>query len=135
MSPQQVPGCTVVKAARFQGVSLGARQLVTLATNDTFTLALRCCARCSQDYPAAEAYFVCIAPAGCNESRDMVSFRPQGECECQTQPRAQRGQSALEATQLDSPQSFAAGVIVRDTTPFSPLADVQSGTGSGNSTG
>lgn len=124
MFVQVPPGCTVVQGRRFQGQSIGARQVATNNTLDAFTLGLRCCARCSQDFPSAEAYFVCTGQGGCNESRDSVRYRPYGACECQLQPRAQRGQAALEATQLDNPQSFTAGVIVRDQMPFVPLTDV-----------
>ena len=120
---QVQPGCTVVQSRRFRGQSLGAVQLQTASnTTDAFALSLRCCARCSSDFNASTAYFVCINPAGCRESRDSVPYRALGTCECQLQQARMRGQSAYQPAELDNPGSFAAGVIVRDTTPFAPLS-------------
>jgi hypothetical protein len=120
---QVQPGCTVVQSRRFRGQSLGAVQLQAGSnTTDAFALSLRCCARCSTDFAESTAYFVCINPAGCRESRDRVPYRALGTCECQLQQARMRGQSSY---QLDVPGSFAAGVIVRDTTPFAPLAGLE----------
>ena len=119
---QVQPGCTVVQGRRFRGQSLGAVQLQVGSTTDAFALALRCCARCSSDFESATAYFTCINPTGCRESRDSVPYRARGECECQLQQARMRGQSSYQAAELDNPAAFAAGVIVRDTTPFAPLA-------------